>query len=77
MKSLTSRQAAVIALLTDQHPAPVSSAALAARLGLSEGRLNVTLRSLHRVGHIEPVPRAREHDGGWTVTVDRDRESWS
>jgi len=37
-------------------------------LQISEGRLNVTLRSLHRLGRIEPVARTATKTGGWRLT---------
>jgi DNA-binding IclR family transcriptional regulator len=68
MTGLTDRQAAVIAVLAERYPAPVSNAVLVERLGVPEGRLNVTLRSLNRLGLILPVPRRPNQGGGWRLT---------
>jgi hypothetical protein len=64
---LSQRQQAVLDSVRARHPQPVTAAQLAAGLGIAEGALNLTLRSLHRRRLIAPAaPTARGH-GGWTA----------
>lgn len=49
---LTLTQSAVMRLLRTVAPAPLSGAAIAAELGMPEGVLRLTLRSLQRAGMI-------------------------
>jgi DNA-binding IclR family transcriptional regulator len=64
---LSQRQRAVLDAVRARRPRPVTAAQLAARLGIAEGALNVTLRSLHRRRLIAPAPATARRHGGWTA----------
>jgi hypothetical protein len=64
---LSQRQQAVLDTVRARHPQPVTAAQLAARLGIAEGALNLTLRSLHRRRLIAPAPPTARGHGGWTA----------
>jgi hypothetical protein len=64
---LSERQQAVLDAIRASHPRPVAAAQLADRLGIGEGRLNITLRSLHRRRLIAPASPAQRRQAGWTA----------
>jgi hypothetical protein len=65
---LSQRQQAVLDAIRARHPRPTTAALLAATLGITEGALNITLRSLHRRRLIAPAPPTTRRDGGWTAS---------
>src|SRR3954453_2576327 len=64
---LSERQQVVLDAIRASHPRPVATAQLADRLGITEGRLNITLRSLHRRRLIAPASPVQRRHGGWTA----------
>jgi hypothetical protein len=64
---LSQRQQAVLDAICGRHARPVTAAELAAELGIAEGALNVTLRSLHRRRLIFPAPPTARRPGAWTA----------
>lgn len=56
---MSQRQQAVLDAIRARDPRPTTAAQLAAELGIAEGALNITLRSLHRRRLIAPRPADR------------------
>jgi DNA-binding CsgD family transcriptional regulator len=64
---LTQRQRTVLESIATSHPDPLTTAQLSSELGIAEGTLNVTLRSLRRRRLIAAVPASAHERGGWTL----------
>ena len=64
---MSQRQQAVLDAIRARHPRTTTAAQLAATLGIAEGALNITLRSLHRRRLIAPAPPTARPHGGWTA----------
>lgn len=67
-RRLTVTQRAVMRLLHAAAPAPLSGAAISARLGIPEGVLGITLRSLQRAGLIVA---SQGRQPGWVLAEQR------
>jgi len=65
---LTRRQRTALESIAGSHPNPLTTAQLSTELGIAEGSLNVTLRSLRRRRLIAAVPASAHTRGGWTLT---------
>ena len=64
---LTQRQRTVLDSIATSHPDPLTTAQLSTELGIAQGALNVTLRSLRRRRLSAAVPASARGRGGWTL----------
>jgi len=65
---MSQRQQAALDAIRARDPRPITAAQLAAELGIAEGALNITLRSLHRRRLIAPAPPTARRHGAWTAS---------